>query len=155
MANTLEEHSLADPSGERREFKKVEIFRPTCNLDTVRDGRGGIFTWVPPEPIVEFNMLYFRPGKSRGYHYHPHFIEYLLIVDGSGVLVTREDPNDPDCEEFVHLSKGICTRTEKNVYHAVHAISSCLSHTKWHVAFDAAMTLNSLAAVAELQWLNF
>ena len=123
MANTLEEHSLADPSGERREFKKVEIFRPTCNLDTVRDGRGGIFTWVPPEPIVEFNMLYFRPGKSRGYHYHPHFIEYLLIVDGSGVLVTREDPNDPECEEFVHLSKGICTRTEKNVYHAVHAIT--------------------------------
>ena len=43
MANTLEEHSPADPSGERREFKKVEIFRLTCNLDTVRDGRGGIF----------------------------------------------------------------------------------------------------------------
>ena len=37
-----------------------------CNLDTVRDGRGGIFTWIPDEPIVEFNMLYFQPGKTRG-----------------------------------------------------------------------------------------
>ena len=106
-----------------RSYSKVKILRPTCNLDTVRDGRGGIFTWVPPEPIVEFNMLYFRPGKTRGFHYHPHFIEYLLVADGSGVLVTREDPQDPECEEFIHLSKGVCTRTETNVYHTVYAIT--------------------------------
>jgi mannose-6-phosphate isomerase-like protein (cupin superfamily) len=102
---------------------KVTIIRPTCNLDTVRDGRGGIFTWVPPEPIVEFNMLYFSPGKVRGFHYHPHFIEYLLVVDGSGVLVTRDNPDDSNAEDFVHLSKGICTRTDINVYHTVYAIT--------------------------------
>ncbi len=103
--------------------RRFEILKPSCNLATVRDGRGGIFTWIPKEPIVEFSMLYILPGKTRGYHYHPHFIEYLLVVDGSGVLVTREDPDDPSCEEVTHLSKGMCTRAETFVYHTVHAIT--------------------------------
>jgi mannose-6-phosphate isomerase-like protein (cupin superfamily) len=103
---------------------KIEVLRPECNLDTVRDGRGGIFTWVPPEPIVEFNLIYIRPGKIRGLHYHEHFVEYLLVVDGTGVLVTRDDPYDPECqEEFIHLNSGVCTRTPKGVVHTVYAIS--------------------------------
>ena len=103
--------------------KKVEILNPQCNLETVRDGRGGIFTWIPDEPLVEFNMLYFQPGKTRGFHYHPHFIEYSLVVSGSGVLVTRDDPHDKESESFIHLSKGICIRTEQNVFHTVYAIT--------------------------------
>ncbi len=103
--------------------KKVEILRPECNLDTVRDGRGGIFTWIPDEPLVEFNMLYFQPGKTRGFHYHPHFIEYSLVAAGSGVLVTREEPEDKESESFIHLSKGICIRTETNVFHTIYAIT--------------------------------
>ena len=31
----------------------VTIIMPTCNLETVKDGRGGIFTWLPKEPLVE------------------------------------------------------------------------------------------------------
>jgi mannose-6-phosphate isomerase-like protein (cupin superfamily) len=104
---------------------KIDVLQPTCNLDTVRDGRGGIFTWVPPEPILEFNMLHLYPGKVRGLHYHPHFVEYLLFVEGSGVLITKDDAEDPDCkEEFIHVSRGVCTRTPAGVMHAVHAISS-------------------------------
>ena len=103
--------------------KKVEILRPQCNLETVRDGRGGIFTWIPEEPLVEFNMLYFQPGKTRGFHYHPHFIEYSLVASGSGVLVTREEPEDKESENFIHLSKGMCIRTETNVFHTVYAIT--------------------------------
>ncbi len=68
---------------------KIEILRPTCNLETVRDGRGGIFTWVPQDKIAEFNMLYFQPGKTRGNHYHPEFNEYFLVVGGSVVMVTK------------------------------------------------------------------
>ena len=101
----------------------VTIKFPSCNLDTVRDGRGGIFTWYPDEPIVEFNMLYFSPGKVRGYHFHPQFNEYLLVTDGNGVLVTRDDPNDKKNEKFIHLSKGMCTKTDKNTYHTIHAIT--------------------------------
>ena len=103
--------------------KKVEILKPECNLETVRDGRGGIFTWIPDEPLVEFNMLYFQPGKTRGFHYHPHFIEYSLITEGSGVLVTRDDPEKKETESLIHLSKGICIRTEINTYHTIYAIT--------------------------------
>ena len=101
----------------------IKILQPTCNLETVRDGRGGIFTWLPKEPIVEFNMLFFKPGKTRGFHYHPHFIEYLLCVEGNGVLVTRENKDDPKTESTINLSKGVCTRAEKNSYHTVYSIT--------------------------------
>ena len=86
----------------------VKILYPKCNLETVRDGRGGIFTWLPEEPLLEFNMLYFNAGKVRGFHYHPHFVEYLLVVDGSGTLVYREDPNDK--------KRKIYTFNKGNVY---------------------------------------
>jgi mannose-6-phosphate isomerase-like protein (cupin superfamily) len=100
-----------------------KILIPTCNLDTVKDGRGGIFTWLPDKPILEFNMLYFREGKTRGFHYHPHFDEYLLVVEGSGVLVTRTDVKSSKTENFITLNKGTCIKTEKNIYHTVYAIT--------------------------------
>mgnify|MGYP001126676761 FL=1 len=101
----------------------ITIIQPFCNLETVKDGRGGIFTWIPKEPIVEFNLLFFKPGKTRGFHYHPHFVEYLLCVEGNGVLITREDKNDPKTERSINLSKGVCTRADKNTYHTVYSIS--------------------------------
>jgi len=101
----------------------IKVLHPTCNLDTIKDGRGGIFTWIPEEPIVEFNMLFFKPGKTRGFHYHPEFIEYLLCVDGNGVLITRKDARDAKTEEVINLSKGVCTRAEKESYHTVYSIT--------------------------------
>ncbi len=101
----------------------IKVLHPTCNLDTIKDGRGGIFTWIPHEPIVEFNMLFFKPGKTRGFHYHPEFIEYLLCVDGNGVLITRKKAEDPKTEEVINLSKGVCTRAEKESYHTVYSIT--------------------------------
>ena len=51
------------------------------------------------------------------------FKEYLLVVNGSGTLVTRADAKGPKTESFVHLSKGTCTKTEENIYHTVYAIT--------------------------------
>ena len=103
---------------------RVKLLMPSCNLNTVRDGRGGIFTWLPDEPLVEFNMLYFTKDAVRGFHYHPHFVEYLLIVDGNGVYVCRDGDNSKEADEkFVHLAKGTCLRTDINVYHTVYAIN--------------------------------
>ena len=99
---------------------KYEILRPTCNLQTVFDGRGGIFTWVPKDSIQEFNMLYFTPGAIRGNHYHPEFTEYFLVVEGSGVMVFKTSETN---EEIVHMSKGVCTRAEPGIAHAFHAIT--------------------------------
>ena len=96
-----------------------EILSPACNLDTILDGRGGIFTWYPKEPIVEYNMLYFKPGKARGFHYHPEFTEYMLVVVGQGTMVVKKEGE----EKIIHLSKGISTRTGTNVYHTIYAIT--------------------------------
>ncbi len=98
---------------------QIEIFKPTCNLDTVRDGRGGIFTWVPKEPIVEWNMLIFNPSKIRGNHYHTEFVEYFLVVEGFGVMVSRDSEGK---EMFFHLAKGQCLRIPEGVPHAFYAI---------------------------------
>ena len=105
----------------------ILVLDASCNIQTVQDGRGAIFTWLPEIPIVEYNMLYFAPGKIRGNHYHPEFVEYFLIVDGSVVMVTK----DPDTgkEINMHASRGICFFTPPNTPHAVHAIkqSLCIS----------------------------
>jgi mannose-6-phosphate isomerase-like protein (cupin superfamily) len=102
-------------------FGNIEFLESGCNLSTVMDGRGGIFTWLPEEPIVEFNLLYFRPGKVRGNHFHPEFIEYFLVVEGSGVLVTKNPEGGPDL--VTHVSKGTCFKTPMNTAHAFHAIT--------------------------------
>jgi mannose-6-phosphate isomerase-like protein (cupin superfamily) len=100
---------------------EIRLLVPSCNLATVRDGRGGIFTWLPEDPLVEFNMLYFQPGKTRGNHYHPEFNEYFLVVNGSGVMVYKSAADAP--ERNIHMSKGMCTRTPKGVAHAFYAIT--------------------------------
>ncbi len=105
----------------------IEVLSSSCNISTVKDGRGAILTWLPDRPIVEFNMLYFLPNKIRGNHYHPEFVEYFLIVSGSVIMVT----NDPETDEEINMqaSAGICFRTPPNTPHAVHAItdSVCIS----------------------------
>lgn len=100
---------------------KYGLIKPSCNIATVTDGRGGIFTWVPKEDIKEFNMLYFTPGASRGNHIHPEFTEYFLVVEGSGAMVFK----DPDTfeEKVIHMSKGDCTFAEPGVAHAFHAVT--------------------------------
>ena len=102
---------------------KIERLFPTANLDTVRDGRGGIFTFIPHDPIVEFNFNYIKAGKIRGNHYHPEFDEYFLITDGEGVLVTRDPDNNN--EDFIFLSKGNCTYSPKGTRHVFIAITDC------------------------------
>lgn len=101
--------------------EKLEIFLPTCNVETVKDGRGGIFTWVPQDKLVEFNLLYFTPSSTRGNHYHPEFVEYSLVVDGSGIMVHRDKSGN---ERTLHLSKGSCVRIPPGVVHAIYAITN-------------------------------
>jgi mannose-6-phosphate isomerase-like protein (cupin superfamily) len=103
------------------ELAPIRVLGPSCNPTTVYDGRGGIFTWVPEDDIKEFNILYFKPGKSRGNHYHPEFHEYFLVVDGQGVMVSRPDPDR--AEDVIHMSKGTCVRTPSGTAHAFYAIS--------------------------------
>lgn len=100
----------------------VTRLEPTCNLDTVRDGRGGIFTFFPDEPIVEFNLNIVKAGKVRGHHYHPEFDEYYLVSDGEGVIIWNDES---DREQFLYLSRGHCIRTTRGTAHVFHAITDC------------------------------
>lgn len=114
--------AVADPSmKETSRESRVEVLLPSCNIETVRDGRGGIFTWIPRDPLMEFNMLYFQPGKTRGNHFHPEFNEYFLVVEGSGIMVWKLKETDPD--NIIHMSKGTCVRTPIGIAHAFYAIT--------------------------------
>ena len=108
-------------------FGQIQVIHASCNISTVQDGRGAIFTWVPNVPIKEFNMVYFLPNKIRGNHYHPEFTEYFLVVDGTVVMVTR----DPKTGKEINMQagRGTCFRTPPGVTHAVHAVteSICIS----------------------------
>ena len=110
---------------ETRELKimSVEELKPTANLDTIRDGRGGIFTFIPHDPIVEFNFNIIKAGKVRGNHFHPEFDEYLLLTSGEGVIVSINQETHK--EDFIYLSKGQCTVTPKGTSHVFIAISDC------------------------------
>jgi len=105
----------------------IEVLSASCNISTVQDGRGAIFTWLPDQPVLEFNLLYFLPNKIRGNHYHPEFVEYFLIVEGSVVMVTTDPETGKEIN--MHASRGVCFRTPPGTAHAVHAITEavCIS----------------------------
>lgn len=99
----------------------LEILRPSCNMSTIEDGRGGIFTWMFDEKIVELNLIYYQPNKVRGNHYHPEFNEYWMLIDGNGVKVTQ----DPNTKKKIvrHVGSGTMVRVPKNTTHSFHAIT--------------------------------
>ncbi len=105
----------------------IEILRGTANPDTILDGRGAIFTWIPEEEIREFNLLYFNAGKFRGNHFHPEFTEYFIVLRGVVTLFTL----DPDSKETLNMicGEGTVFKSAPGVPHAIHAVteSQCMS----------------------------
>ena len=104
---------------------KIVKFNPSCNINTIKDGRGGIFSFVPKEPIYEWTHQFINRGKIRGNHCHPEFDEYILLVNGNGVEVEKDIKSG---QEITHsLSKGDCIYIPKNTYHVFIAITNCES----------------------------
>ena len=99
---------------------KIRKIEPECNLDTIRDGRGGIFTFYPKDPIVEWNFQFVNKGKIRGNHYHPEFDEYYLFTDGHAVVVSKDETGK---EEFLYASKGDCIHIPSGVPHVTYAVT--------------------------------
>jgi len=98
----------------------IDVLESSCNIETVQDGRGAIFTFLPDMPIVEFNLIYFQPNKIRGNHYHPEFTEYFLVVSGTVVMVTKDPKTGKEVN--MHAGSGTCFRTPPNTPHAIHAV---------------------------------
>ena len=97
---------------DRRGPRKILIMTmrkvtPECNLETVRDGRGGIFTYYPADaPIVEWNLLFTKAQQARGFHFHTEFDEYVLITSGHGTYV--EQSRRTGREGFLKVAAGDC-----------------------------------------------
>lgn len=91
-----------------------------CNPATLRDGRGGIFTYYPHDPIVEWNLIFTHSGESRGFHYHKEFDEYVLITSGHGTYLGL----DADGAETVHkVAAGDCVHFPTGTAHTLVAIT--------------------------------
>jgi mannose-6-phosphate isomerase-like protein (cupin superfamily) len=106
-----------------KEDGRYGSFKPGCNIDTVKDGRGGIFTWVPKELIKEIDLVYITPGLGKE-DIQNDFTEYFLMVDGSGVMVFQ-DPEGH--QEIHHMSRGDCVYCTPGIVHSFHAITPAVS----------------------------
>jgi quercetin dioxygenase-like cupin family protein len=91
-----------------------------CNPMTLRDGRGGIFTYYPEDPIVEWNLLFTRAGESRGFHYHKEFDEYVLITSGHGTYLGLESDGS---ESVYKVAAGDCVHFPSGTPHTLYAIT--------------------------------
>ena len=100
-------------------MKHAIKFEPRIYVDTLLDGRGGIFNWVPEYALKEFNFMFYNKGIKRGNHYHPHFDEYMILTSGEGLSVSGKD------KHTIYMSKGICIYVPKGVSHVFHAITDC------------------------------
>jgi len=100
----------------------IEFIQGICNPSTLEDGRGGLFTFLPVDgdKIVEFNFVYYNANKIRGNHYHPEFNEYILIVEGSGAILTKDSDDNTILR---HICVGDCMRIPQDTPHAIHALT--------------------------------
>jgi dTDP-4-dehydrorhamnose 3,5-epimerase-like enzyme len=104
---------------------RMKSFTPSCNLNTIADGRGAIFSFVPASAIVEWTYQVIKAGKIRGNHCHPEFDEYILLVNGQGVEVEKNLKTGK--ESFISMAKGTCIFIPRNTYHVFQAITDCES----------------------------
>lgn len=117
------------------EWGKMRLFPPSCNLNTIKDGRGGVFSFVPPAPIAEWTHQFITAGTVRGNHYHPEFDEYVLLINGAGVEVEKDRATGK--ERFISLGKGSCIFIPRNTLHVFMAITDCESVSFLTKAWDA------------------
>jgi dTDP-4-dehydrorhamnose 3,5-epimerase-like enzyme len=104
---------------------KMKSFKPSCNLTTINDGRGAIFSFVPDQPVMEWTYQVIKAGKIRGNHCHPEFDEYILLVDGQGVEIEKD--TETGGESFIYMAKGHCIYIPRGTYHVFRAITDCES----------------------------
>lgn len=104
---------------------KMKVVHPECNLATLRDGRGAIFSFVPDAPILEWTHQFIYRGSLRGNHCHPEFDEYILLVGGEGVEIEKDIVSGE--EHFIYMSHGNCIFIPRGVYHVFRAITDAES----------------------------
>ena len=103
---------------------KIKKLDPEINPITVKDGRGGIFTYYPEQGdhIVEWCFIITLKGNQRGHHFHKEFDEYIMFVEGNGIYL---ELNDAGSEIAVPVSSGDCVYLPRHVAHTFIPMSDC------------------------------
>lgn len=84
------------------------------------DHRGVIRSFpLESDCIVEYNLMITKQDSYRGFHFHPHFDEFMLVVDGSCEFT--EFSEDGDHHRLV-LETGDSIHIPANTSHAFRAL---------------------------------
>lgn len=87
--------------------------------DIFEDHRGTVFSYYNfTENFVEYNLMITKKGDVRGYHFHPEFDEYMMVVDGTCLF--REYTNEIS---EVTLNTGDSILIPKNTPHTFIALT--------------------------------
>lgn len=86
---------------------------------TFTDSRGNIHSWPLDQPVVEFNFMTTKDGNHRGFHFHPHFDEYILVVHGTCEFTEFSEDGK---HHRRHLAVGDSIRIPADTSHAFRAI---------------------------------
>ena len=117
---------------------RMKILNPDVNSCSLKDGRGGIFTYFPEnEPIKEWSYIVTHKGSDRGHHHHKEFDEYIMFVEGHGCYIERLSGN-----EYFHLvGPGNCLYIPAFVDHTFKPLEDCkmiaLITKKWNDCKEA------------------
>jgi len=110
------------------------MYMDKCKIltaDLFEDERGTTRSFYPDEDIVEYNLMITKKGDARGYHYHPHFVEYMIIVDGECLFKEYSD----SIHETV-LTEGDSIRIPSGTAHTFIALTDfkfvSMLTKRWH-----------------------
>ena len=87
--------------------------------DIFEDHRGIIYSYYPDEKIVEYNLMITKKGDERGYHYHPEFNEFMMVVDGECIYTEWHDNG----EDKIHLKTGMSIKIPIGTAHTFTALT--------------------------------
>jgi len=100
----------------------ITKLEPEINPTTFKDGRGIIKTYYPhADSIKEWNYIITNKGHIRGFHYHPEFDEYIMLVEGEGIYTEIINGN----EVTTTVSSGECIHIPSGISHTLYPITDC------------------------------
>jgi len=102
---------------------KIKILEPDIGEKAV-DHRGAIFSYVPKDPIVEVVYIKSNPTGVRGKHYHKHFDEYIMMVQGEGIYY---EPLEDGNERKIIIGAGQTIYIPKYTPHTFWPLTECKS----------------------------
>lgn len=97
----------------------IKLLNPKVNINTIKDERGGIFTYFPENgSIQEWNYIVTFKGKKRGLHFHEEFDEYIMFVEGHGCYTDELD-------NVTLVGPGDCVMIPANTKHTFVPLEDC------------------------------